>query len=119
VVFGVSLVSDGQYLYNNYTLFMTFGHLWTLYVRVCGINDLGHTRDEYLVLFTKPCMTEAQLAELHHHRFVLGIERAVMINREELPHPTFASASQNVAAAVALLDTLPAPSTDGVDKVYQ
>jgi hypothetical protein len=64
-------------------------------------------------------MTEAQLAELHHHRFVLGIERAVMINREELPHPTFASASQNVAAAVALLDTLPAPSTDGVDKVYQ
>jgi hypothetical protein len=34
-------------------------------------------------------------------------------------HPTFARASQNVAVAAALLDTLPTPSTDWVDKVYQ
>jgi hypothetical protein len=39
----VILVFDGQYLYNNYTLFMTFGYLWTLLIRVCRINDLRHT----------------------------------------------------------------------------
>jgi hypothetical protein len=32
---------------------------------------------------------------------------------------TFFWASQNMTAAAALLDTLPTPSTDGVDKVYQ
>jgi hypothetical protein len=37
------------------------------------------------------------------------------INHEGTPHPTFASASQNVTTT--LLDTLPALSTDGVDKV--
>jgi hypothetical protein len=36
-----------------------------------------------------------------------------------VPHPTFARASQNVAIAAALLDTLPVPSTDRVDKVYR
>jgi hypothetical protein len=36
---------------------VTFGYLWTLYIRVCGINDHGHTCDEYLVLFTKSGMT--------------------------------------------------------------
>jgi hypothetical protein len=46
-----------HYLYNKYTLFMTFGYLWTLYVNVCGINDLGHTCDEYLVLLAKSGMT--------------------------------------------------------------
>jgi hypothetical protein len=40
------------------------------------------------------------------------------INREAPPHPTFARASQNVAAASTPLDTLPTPSTDGVDMVY-
>jgi hypothetical protein len=30
----------------------------------------------------------------------------------------FARASQNVATAVVLLDTLPAPFTDGVDRMY-
>jgi hypothetical protein len=43
---------------------------------------------------------------------------ATAINREGLPHPTFTRASQNVAVMVELLDTLLAPSTDGVDKVY-
>jgi hypothetical protein len=44
---------------------------------------------------------------------------AVAINHEGTPHPTFPRASKNVATAIALLDTLPAPSTDGVSKVYQ
>jgi hypothetical protein len=43
---------------------------------------------------------------------------AAALNREGLPHPTFARASQNVSTIVALLDTLPAPSTDELDKVY-
>jgi hypothetical protein len=34
-------------------------------------------------------------------------------------HPTFTRAKQNVATAAPLLDTLPTPSTDVVDKVYQ
>jgi hypothetical protein len=33
--------------------------------------------------------------------------------------PTFARTSQNVAAVAALLDALPAPSTDGMCEVYQ
>jgi hypothetical protein len=32
---------------------MTFDYLWTLYVHVCGINDPGHTCDEYLILLVK------------------------------------------------------------------
>jgi hypothetical protein len=43
---------------------------------------------------------------------------AAAINLEGPPCPTFARASQNVATIVALLDTLPVPSTDRVDKVY-
>jgi hypothetical protein len=35
------------------------------------------------------------------------------------PPPTFPNASQNVAAAATLLDTLLEPSTNGVNKVYQ
>jgi hypothetical protein len=44
---------------------------------------------------------------------------AAAINREGPPRPTFTRASQNVAVAAALLDTLLVPSTDGVDKVYR
>jgi hypothetical protein len=33
--------------------------------------------------------------------------------------PTFVRASQNVAAVAALLDTLPPPSTDVVDRLYR
>jgi hypothetical protein len=40
------------------------------------------------------------------------------INHEGMLCPTFTRASQNVAVAMVLLDTLPVPSTDGVDKVY-
>jgi hypothetical protein len=43
---------------------------------------------------------------------------AAMINREEAQRPAFARASQNMAMAATLLDTLHAPSTGGVNKVY-
>jgi hypothetical protein len=59
---------------------------------------------------------EAQQAELHHRRSTLRIEQAVMINHEEVSSPAFTRASQNIATVAALLDTLPAPSTDKVDK---
>jgi hypothetical protein len=73
---------------------------------------------------------DAQLTELHWHKAMLGMERAAIIefikaqararavtatiNHEGMSHPTFAKASQNVAAAATLLDTLLMPSTDGV-----
>jgi hypothetical protein len=47
-----------HYLCNKYTLFVPFGYLWTLYIYVYGINDSGHTCDEYLVLLAKLDMTE-------------------------------------------------------------
>jgi hypothetical protein len=75
------------------------------------------------------------MIELHQRKAVLGTEWAatieftkaqarawavvVAIDHEGMPHPTFARASQNVAATTALLDTLPTPSTDGVGKVYR
>jgi hypothetical protein len=34
-------------------------------------------------------------------------------------HPTFARSSQNVVTAAMLLDTLPAPFTDEVDRLYR
>jgi hypothetical protein len=40
------------------------------------------------------------------------------INHKGMPCLTFARASQNVAAAAGLLDTLPTPSTSGLNKVY-
>jgi hypothetical protein len=41
------------------------------------------------------------------------------INCKGTLHPIFTRASLNVAAVVALFDTLPAPSTNEVDKVYR
>jgi hypothetical protein len=43
---------------------MVFGYMWTLYVRVCEINDPGHTCDEYLVLLAKSGMTLTLLSVL-------------------------------------------------------
>jgi hypothetical protein len=75
------------------------------------------------------------MTELHRHKATLGMERAatinytkararsraiaivVTINHDGMPHPTFAKASQNVDAVIALLDTLPTPSTNEVGKV--
>jgi hypothetical protein len=74
------------------------------------------------------------MTELHRCKAMLGIEHATAIeytkaqalaraitatiNQEGTPHPTFPRASQNVAATTMRLDTVPATSTDGVDKVY-
>jgi hypothetical protein len=76
----------------------------------------------------------AQLIELHRCKDTLRMEHAATIdftkaralaravatpiNHKGTPCPTFARDSQNVVVATALSDTLPAPSTDGVDKVY-
>jgi hypothetical protein len=43
---------------------------------------------------------------------------ATTINREGLLRPTFARASENVAVAAEILDTLPVPSSNRVDRVY-
>jgi hypothetical protein len=85
-------------------------------------------------LTNKRAAIEAQLAELHDRMSVVEMEWAMMvvltngwaqardvtatINHEGTQRPTFARASQNVAMIDVLLDTLPAPTTDGVDKVY-
>jgi hypothetical protein len=77
---------------------------------------------------------DAQLIELHHRKSMLETERATKIdvtkarararaittaiNREGVPRSTFTKASQTVAVTAALLETLPAPSVDRVDKVY-
>jgi hypothetical protein len=41
------------------------------------------------------------------------------MNSKGRPRPTFARVSQNMAVAAALLDTLPTPSAEGVDRVYR
>jgi hypothetical protein len=85
-------------------------------------------------LIGKSAFLNAQLTELHRCKAVLRTERAATIdftkaqaqampvvttiNCEGPPRPTFAKASQNMAVVVALLYTLPAPSTNGVDRVY-
>jgi hypothetical protein len=72
------------------------------------------------------------MTKLHRHKAALGTEHvaaidytkarararavATTINRKGTPHPTFPMASQNVAAATTLLDSLPTPS---IDRVYQ
>jgi hypothetical protein len=84
----------------------------------------------------KQAALDTQLTELHQCKAELGMERAITddftkaraqararaiaatINREGMLCPTFARANQNVAVAMTLLDTLPAPSTNGVNKVY-
>jgi hypothetical protein len=58
------LVSNEQYLCNNYTLSVIVGYLWMLYVYACGINDHGHTCDEYLVLFAKSGMTSTPVGRV-------------------------------------------------------
>jgi hypothetical protein len=77
---------------------------------------------------------EIQLAELHHRKSTLEIEWAIMVDltnaRDQARDfattisckgtlcSTIVGASQNMAAMVTLLDTLPTHSVDGVDKVY-
>jgi hypothetical protein len=46
----VSLVFEDIIYIIIYTLFVTFGYLGTVFVRMCGINVHGHTCDEYSIL---------------------------------------------------------------------
>jgi hypothetical protein len=62
---------------------------------------------------------EARLADVHQCESKLEADQVATPNHEERQLPTFARASQNVAAVVVLLDMLSAPSTDGVGMVYQ
>jgi hypothetical protein len=78
---------------------------------------------------------EAQLTELHHRKSMLEAEWSITvdlttaqaqardvaaaINHKGTQCPAFARANQNVATADVLLDTLLAPSVDGVDRVYR
>jgi hypothetical protein len=70
-----------------------------------------------------PSEVYAREGATHHDRphqtFARARAVAATINREGAPHPAFARASQYVTAAVALLDTFLAPSTDEAEKVYQ
>jgi hypothetical protein len=50
---------------------------------------------------------------------VLETGRTVAMERVEQQLPTFDKASQNMAAAAMILDTLPAPSTNGVGEMYR
>jgi hypothetical protein len=86
-------------------------------------------------LANKQAALDLQMTELHQSKTVQGMKRAatvgyttarawvraiaIAINHNGTPHTTFPRASQNVVAATTLLDTLPAPSTDGARKVYQ
>jgi hypothetical protein len=85
-------------------------------------------------LTDKRASLNTQLTELHHRKDALETEQAmtidftkarararaivIAISREGALCPTFARASQYVAATMTLLDTLPTPFTDGADKVH-
>jgi hypothetical protein len=93
---------------------------------------VGQCYDE---LIGEQAALDAQMTELYQCKAALGTERAatidytkaqararavaIAINQEGMPHPTFPRASQNVAVAATILDTLSAPSTGGVSMVYQ
>jgi hypothetical protein len=65
ILLGESRLSPyGHYLCNNYILFVIFGYLWTLLVRVCGINDPGHTCDGYLVLLYQSRVNHRNTSQL-------------------------------------------------------
>jgi hypothetical protein len=56
---------------------------------------------------------------MHQHELTLEAGWIVAVEHVERQLPTFAGASQNMAAMAVLLDTLPIPSTDGVGEVYR
>jgi hypothetical protein len=62
----VILVHWTYYLCNKYILFIIFVYLWTLYVRVCKINDHMHIYNEYLVLLVKSGMPPISLPHALH-----------------------------------------------------
>jgi hypothetical protein len=86
-------------------------------------------------LASEQAALDTQMSKLHQHKATLGMEGAATIsftkarsraraftaaiNHEGTPHPTFARASHNVITTTSILDTLSAPSTDRVGKVYR
>jgi hypothetical protein len=105
-------------------------------VRICTwlINTELRVTQRQDELDVERVALDTQLSELHQCKAVLRMKHAttidftkarararvitIIINREGTSSPTFARASQNVAMKAALLNTLPAASTDRVDKVY-
>jgi hypothetical protein len=67
----------------------------------------GELTDEWVAV-------EARLADLHQHESTFEAGQAMAIDCAEQQLPTFTRANQNVAVVATPLDTLPAPSTDGV-----
>jgi hypothetical protein len=61
---------------------------------------------------------KARLADLHQGKLVFGVGKTAAIDCAGWQLPTFTNTGQNVAVAATLLDTLPIPSTNGVDEVY-
>jgi hypothetical protein len=99
-------------------------------VQICGrhIDVELRAAQRHDELTSERVALDAQLTELHHRKATLEMERATSIDftkaRAQARAVTTAvdhegpQASQNVVAAATLLDTLPMPSIDGVDKVY-
>jgi hypothetical protein len=58
------------------------------------------------------------LAELHHRKSTLVIERCITVDLTNARARARDIVNQNVSTAAALLDTLLSPSTDEVDKLY-
>jgi hypothetical protein len=106
-----------------------------VWIRAQQIDAEQRAAQRHDELASERAALDAQLTKLHYHKVVLKTERATTINftkaraqaraiaatinREGPPHLTFTTASQNMAIAAAILDTLLVPSTDGVDKVYR
>jgi hypothetical protein len=64
-------------------------------------------------------VVEARLADLYQREAMLEAGWTAAMVCVEWQLPTFTKDSQNMAAPATPLDTLPAPSTDGVGEVYQ
>jgi hypothetical protein len=97
-------------------------------------SNKGEPTQRRCELASEQAANEAQLSELHHRKTTLETawcvtvdlptsraqarDVATAINHNGLSRLAFTGASQNMAAAVALLDTLRAPSTNRVGRVY-
>jgi hypothetical protein len=97
-------------------------------------SNKGEPTQRRCELASEQAANEAQLSELHHCKTTLETARCVTvdlptsraqardvataINHNGLPRLAFTGASQNMAAAVTLLDTLRVPSTNRVGRVY-
>jgi hypothetical protein len=57
------------------------------------------------------------LPDPHQCESTFDVGQVTTTNHEDRWLPNFAKASHNVATMIALFDTLPAPSTDGMGEV--